>query len=230
VEYIPSSDYGASVAMFRNGDIQLAWFGGLTGVQARLAVPGAHAIVQGIEDREYYSYFIANISTGLQASDEFPLGIRNLRFTFGSPMSTSGRLMPEYFIQKYTGTSPGKFFSKPYGFSGSHNKTAEQVCSGVFDVGVLNYRVYDKMIATHKIDSTHCRVIWKTPAYADYNFTAHPDLETTYGSGFTERLKQALLQMNDKLLAGFNRTSLIEAKDEEFDAILQIAKQLNLAR
>lgn len=231
VEYIPSSDYGASVAMFQNGDIQLAWFGGLTGVQARLAVPGAHALVQGIEDRAYYSYFIANVSTGLQPSDSFPQGIQDLRFTFGSPMSTSGRLMPEYFIQEHTGKSPDEFFSKPYGFSGSHNKTAEQVCSGVFDVGVLNYRVYDRMIAEHKIDASQCRVIWRTPPYADYNFTAHPVLEETYGPGFTDRLKQALLQMTEaSLLAGFNRTRLIEAKDEEFDAILEIARKLNLAR
>ena len=39
VRYVPARDYQASVEMFRNGDVQLAWFGGLTGVQARAAVP-----------------------------------------------------------------------------------------------------------------------------------------------------------------------------------------------
>ena len=37
VRYRPASDYGASVEMFKNGDIHLAWFGGLTGCQARAA-------------------------------------------------------------------------------------------------------------------------------------------------------------------------------------------------
>ncbi len=41
VEYLPVRDYQASVELFRNGDVLLAWFGGLTGVQARQTVPGA---------------------------------------------------------------------------------------------------------------------------------------------------------------------------------------------
>ena len=36
VEYVPAADYQASVGMFKNGDVQLAWFGGLTGVRARV--------------------------------------------------------------------------------------------------------------------------------------------------------------------------------------------------
>lgn len=231
VQYVPSSDYGASVEMFKNGDIHLAWFGGLTGVQARQAVPGAHAIVQGIEDPNYYSYFIAHESTGLQRADAFPTEISRYKFTFGSTMSTSGRLMPEYFIRENTGKSPDEFFEHEYGFSGSHNKTAEQVQSGAYQVGVLNYKVYENMVYEGKIDPDVCRVIWKTPTYADYNFTAHPDLETMFGAGFTDSLQAALIALQDeKLLAAFKRSGLIAAEDHEFDAILDVARRLNLAR
>ena len=48
-------------------------------------------IAQGEADPRYYSYFIAHESTGLQRSDEFPLAIKDLTFTFGSESSTSGR-------------------------------------------------------------------------------------------------------------------------------------------
>ena len=123
VEYVPARDYQASVEMFRNGDVHLAWFGGLTGVQARAAVPGARAIAQGKADPEFYSYIIANASTGLEKSDDFPMGIRDLTFTFGSESSTSGRLMPEHFIRTLGGAAPAEFFSQPFGFSGSHDKT-----------------------------------------------------------------------------------------------------------
>src|ERR1041385_4408545 len=50
VEYVPSADYNASVDGFKNGDLQLCWFGGFTGVQARAAVEGARAIACGPRD------------------------------------------------------------------------------------------------------------------------------------------------------------------------------------
>ena len=43
VEYVPARDYQGAVEMFKNADVMLAWFGGLTGVQARQGVAGARA-------------------------------------------------------------------------------------------------------------------------------------------------------------------------------------------
>jgi phosphonate transport system substrate-binding protein len=231
VEYVPSADYAASVEMFKNGDIHLAWFGGLTGVQARQAVPGAHAIVQGVEDPQYFSYFIANASTGLTRSDDFPLGIAALKFTFGSPQSTSGRLMPEHFIRENSGVAPAEFFTQEFGFSGSHDKTIELVASGTFEVGAVNYKTYDDWVAEGKVDPNVCRIIWKSPTYADYNFTAHPEIETIFGGGFTAKLQKAFLDMKDPaLLDAFRRSGFVEAKDAEFDGILAVARALDMAR
>jgi len=231
VEYVPSRDYQASVEMFRNGDIHLAWFGGLTGVQARAAVEGAHAIAQGLADPEYYSYFIAHESTGLERSDEFPAAIADLTFTFGSESSTSGRLMPEYFIKENTGKTPAEFFAKPFGFSGSHDKTAELVEAGRFQVGALSYKLYDKRVASGELDPEVCKVIWKTPFYADYNFTAHPALETVFGAGFTSKLRDVLIGIEDEeLLSALPRKKLIPARDEEFEGIAAVARQLEMIR
>src|SRR5712692_44453 len=49
VKYLPVKSYPAAVTAFTNNQVQFAWFGGLTGVQARLAVPGSQAIAQGAE-------------------------------------------------------------------------------------------------------------------------------------------------------------------------------------
>lgn len=231
VEYVPARDYQASVEMFRNGDIQLAWFGGLTGVQARAAVQGAHAIAQGEVDPQYYSYFIANRSTGLERDDDFPAAIAGLTFTFGSESSTSGRLMPEFFIHESTGKTPAEFFSRPFGFSGSHDKTCELVEAGRFQAGVVNYVVYDKRVAAGKLDPDVCRVIWKTPTFADYNFTAHPVLETQFGAGFTQKLQATLCGIEDeKLLSALPRKKLIPARDEEFAGIAAVARDLGMVR
>lgn len=231
VAYVPARDYQATVEMFRNGDVHLGWFGGLTGVQARLAVSGAHAIAQGEADPRYYSYFIAHASTGLERSEEFPAAIKDFTFTFGSESSTSGRLMPEYFIRSLGGATPSEFFSQPFGFSGSHDRTVELVTAGTFQVGAVNYKVFDRWVAEGKADPEQVKVIWKTPYYADYNFTAHPDLEALFGEGFTQRLQQALVDMTDpQLLAAFPRDGMIPAKDEEFDGILAVARELGMVR
>jgi phosphonate transport system substrate-binding protein len=231
VEYVPARDYQASVEMFRNGDILLAWFGGLTGVQARAAVPGAQAIAQGEADPKYYSYFIANAGTKLLAGEDFPAAIANHTFTFGSESSTSGRLMPEHFIKTNSGQTPADFFSQPFGFSGSHDKTCELVEAGRFEVGVVNYKVYDRRVAEGTTDPAKCRIIWRTPEFADYNFTAHPALEKIFGPGFTKTLQQVLLGIEDEaLLEALPRNKLISAENADFAGIADVAKQLGMVR
>ena len=230
VQYVHATKYSDAVDLFKNGDVQLAWFGGLTGVQARHAVEGARAIAQGAEDPEFYSYFIAHRDTGIERETSFPSAIEGRRFTFGSMGSTSGRLMPEYFIRENTGKAPREFFDS-ISFSGSHDRTAELVASGRFEVGTLNYKVYERRVREGRTDPDVVRVIWKTPLYADYNFTAHPVLDTRYGVGFTDRLQRALVEMKDPaLLSAFPRTALIAANSEDFDAIREVARQLDFIR
>lgn len=230
VEYVHATKYSDSVDLFKNGDIQLAWFGGLTGVQARHAVKGARAIAQGAEDPEFYSYFIAHKDAGIEPSSEFPRAIAGKRLTFGSMGSTSGRLMPEFFIRENTGKSPRDFLGA-ISFSGSHDRTVELVESGQFDVGVLNYQVYDRRVAEGKTDPEVVEVIWKTPAYPDYNFTAHPDLESMYAVGFTDKVQRALVAMEDAdLLSAFPRSALIPAENSDFDAIHELALKLDFIR
>lgn len=230
-EYVPARDYQASVEMFKNGDIQLAWFGGLTGVQARGAVAGARAIAQGESDPQFYSYFIAHRDTGLELSDEFPSAMAGFKFAFGSESSTSGRLMPEFFIHQHTGKTPGEFFEHPVAFSGSHDKTVKWVESGQFEAGVVNYAVYDRRVADGEADPDIVRVIWKTPHYADYNWTVHPDVDATFGVGFTDRLQHTLLSIDDpQLLTALPRQRLIAASNEDFEGIRQVAESLDMVR
>jgi len=231
VQYIPATDYTAVVEMFKGEDIQLAWFGGLTGVQARSAVPGARAIAQGAEDPEYRSYFIVHESVELERSEAFPHAIRDLSFTFGSDASTSGRLMPEFFIREQSGQGLSDFFARQPGFSGSHDKTAKMVESGAVQAGVLSYKAYDALVERGAIDPRKAKIIWETPSYPDYNFTAHPSLETTHGAGFTDKLQAALLAISEpKLLAAFPRSSLIAAKNSDFVRVEEVARQLGMVR
>jgi phosphonate transport system substrate-binding protein len=231
VQYVPATDYKASVEMFKNGDIQLAWFGGLTGVQARAAVPGSRAIAQGDTDPRFISYFVAHKDAPIQPSASFPADFGKLSFTFGPASSTSGRLMPEHFIRQHTGKSPAQFFGKEPAFSEGHDKTLELVETGKVQAGVVNFEVYDKRVADKKTDPKVVRIIWKTPQYADYNFTAHPDLNKQHGAGFIDKLQQILVAVDDpKLLSAFPRKKLIPARNEDYAQIEQVAKELGFLR
>ncbi|WP_415395995.1 putative selenate ABC transporter substrate-binding protein [Sulfurimonas sp. CS5] len=227
-KFIPIKSYSASIAAFRNKQVQLAWFGGFSGVKARQIVPNSIAIAQGVQDREFRSYIIANTKIGLKYSNNFPKEIQNKTFTFGSKGSTSGRLMPEYFIREHLGKAPSEVFSK-VGYSGNHTKTIALVQSGAYQVGAVNFKVWDSALKNGKIDTSKVKIIWKTPTFPDYQFTAHGDLDATYGEGFTKRLKETLLNLKDKeILASFDRSGFIEAKNSDFDPILSVGKKTGL--
>ena len=227
-KFIPIKSYSASIAAFRNKQVQLAWFGGFSGVKARQIVPNSIAIAQGIKDKEFRSYIIANVKTGLEYSDEFPQTIKNKTFSFGSKGSTSGRLMPEYFIREHLKKAPSKIFSK-VGYSGNHTKTIALVQSGAYQVGAVNFKVWDTAFKAGKIDTSKVKIIWKTPTFPDYQFTVHGDLDTTYGDGFTAKLKATLLNLKDKeILKSFDRSGFIEAKNSDFDPILSVGRQTGL--
>ncbi len=228
VKFVPVKSYSASIAAFRNKQVQLAWFGGLSGVKARLIVPGAIAIAQGAEDPKFHSYIIANSSTNLGFTNKVSDSIKGKTFTFGSKGSTSGRLMPEFFIREDLGKSPTEVFKK-VGFSGNHSKTIELVQSGAYEVGAVNFKVWDRELKAGNIDPKKVSVIYKTPTYFDYNFTAHGDLDKTYGKGFTQKLTNAIINLKDKtILDAFPRSGFIPAKNADFQPILDTARKIGI--
>lgn len=228
VKYLPVKSYPAAVTAFTNNQVQFAWFGGLTGVQARLAVPGSQALAQGAEDLEFKSYIIVHASTGLQRSKEFPIGIEGKTFTFGARASTSGRLFPEHFIRQALGKDPEKAFSR-VGYSGDHSRTIQLVQSGAYQVGVLNHLVWEQEVKSGKVDTKAVSVIWETPTYPDYHWVARGDIDKTLGAGFTSRLQAAILGVDDpKLLAIFDRKKFIRAKNEDYKVIEEVGKLTGL--
>ena len=228
VEYIPVKSYASAVSAFRNNQVQMAWFGGLTGVQARQLVPGSQAIAQGVEDTAFKSYFIAHESTGLEPADTLTDALRGKSFTFGSKGSTSGRLMPEFYLRDHFGQAPDDLFSR-VGFSGDHSRTIALVESGAYEVGAVNYAVWDAAVEAGTVNTDAVRVIWETPAYPDYQWTLRGDADDRYGAGFTDRVQQALLDMTDpELLAAFPRSGFIPAENADYAPIENTAVTIGI--
>jgi phosphonate transport system substrate-binding protein len=234
VAYRPVTDYTAVVRAFEVGDIHLAWMGGLTGVQARNRVRGARALAQRDIDRDFHSLFIANKAADLTPFDKVD-GVRTLAghtFTFGSQTSTSGRLMPQYFMRQ-GGLDPAAFKGRP-GFSGSHDATIEAVASGSFEAGVVNEQVWKATQAAGKVDLSGVVVLWRTPGYADYHWLARPDLDDRFGRSTTQSVTDTLLGLNvarpaDKtILDLFGATSFVTTDNANYDQIEAVAREQGL--
>jgi phosphonate transport system substrate-binding protein len=226
VEFVASPDYSSSVVKFKQGDVHIAWFGGVSGVQARQAVEGAEALVAGKEDLAFKSYFIANKSTGLTRSETFPEAIKDLKFTYGSSGSTSGCIMPTSFLMKATGKSPKEFFTQPFGFSGAHDLTAEKVNSGEFQAGALNFSTFDKLKEAGKADN--CVILWETPPYADYNLTAHPALKEAFGDDIFVKIQDALLNCKDPaVLKALDRAEFVKVTNSTFDGLAEVMEKVS---
>ena len=181
VRYVPVTDYAAAVSAFAAGDLDLVWFGGLTGVQARLQAPGATAIAQRDIDAEFHSVFIAHADSEIEPFDDLE-GLRALAgrtFTFGSESSTSGRLMPQHFMAE-AGLALTDLAGEP-GFSGSHDATIQLVEAGSYEVGALNEQVWLARMDEGEIDGDRVHEIWRTPPYFDYHWVMRGDVDTRLG-------------------------------------------------
>lgn len=228
VQYVAVKNYPAAVTAFVNDQVQLAWFGGLTGVQAKLKVPGSEALAQGIDDPNFKSYFIAHSSAGVDKSAAFPAGLAGKTFTFGSRSSTSGRLMPEFYIRENTKKTPDQFFSR-IGFSGDHSQTIALVQSGAYEAGAVSYLVWESELKAGKIDAAKVKVVWESPTYPDYHWVIRGDVDKTFGAGFKEKLRAALTGLKEPgILASFDRKAFIPAKNEDFKPIEEVGRSVGL--
>jgi phosphonate transport system substrate-binding protein len=236
VSYRPVTDYTAVVRAFEIGDVHLAWMGGLTGVQARERVPGATALAQRDIDADFRSLFVAGTGSGLRPFDQLS-GLRSLAghtLTFGSETSTSGRLMPQYFMRQ-AGLQPNQLRGKP-GFSGSHDATIELVAKGSFEVGAVNKQVWEATVAAGEVDTSKVVVLWETPGYADYHWLARPDLDKTFGAGTRAKVQNLLLGLDHRdaedarLLKLFGARSFVRTDDSAYDRIEDVARDLGLLR
>ena len=233
VEFVPSVDYAAVVTAFSQDQLQLAFFGGLTGVQARLQKPGAVAIAQREHDAAFHSKFVARVDLGLESLEDLKGQAGALSITFGSPNSTSGHLMPRYFL-KQAGIVAATDFRQEPNFSGSHDTTWQLVESGAFDLGALNEDVWDRAVRENKADTGKVKEFYITPAYYDYNWTVQGNLDQVYGEGFTDKIRQTLLDLNPEdhkeILDLFSTDRFITTSNDNYQAIEDVARELEIIK
>ena len=237
VAYVPVTDYAAAVSAFRTGSLDLVWFGGLTGVQASLQKPGAQMLAQRDIDAQFYTVFIANARSGIKPiqNQKGLVALKGKRFTFGSESSTSGRLMPQYFLAQ-AGVKLADFAGGAPGFSGSHDATIALVQSGTYDAGAVNEQVWKSNLRSGKANRSKVVQIWRTPSYPDYLWLGQPNLDQRFGKGFSAKLRQSIISWRPtdpeqkQILSLFGAQQFTTVKPGEYKKIEQVGRQIGKIR
>jgi len=226
VIFIPVTDYAAVVEALAAGKIDMAWLGGFTFVQTRIRTNGsAVPIVQREEDAKFTSKFITADPSIKTLND-----LKGKTFAFGSPSSTSGSLMPRFFMQQ-AGLNIDKDF-KNIAFSGAHDATAAFVSAGKADAGVLNASVWDKLVEQKKVDPEKVRVFATTPVFFDYNWTVRGDLDPKLIKALTDAFLKLdpNNQEHKELLTLQRATRFIPTRKENYDGIEKAAVSAGLLK
>jgi len=226
VIFIPVTDYAAVVEALAAGKIDMAWLGGFTFVQTRIRTNGsAVPIVQREEDAKFTSKFITADPSIKTLND-----LKGKTFAFGSPSSTSGSLMPRFFMQQ-AGLNIDKDF-KNIAFSGAHDATAAFVSAGKADAGVLNASVWDKLVEQKKVDPEKVRVFATTSTFFDYNWTVRGDLDPKLIKALTDAFLKLdpNNQEHKELLTLQRATRFIPTRKENYDGIEKAAVSAGLLK
>ena len=226
VEFTPVSDYAAAVEALANKQVDLAWYGGFTFVQANIRSGGkAVPLVQREEDEKFRSVFISSDPAIKTLAD-----LKGKNVSFGSQSSTSGHLMPRSYLLQ-AAIDPDKDF-KRVAYSGAHDATIAAVAAGKVDAGALNISVWEKFVADKKVDTDKVKVIYTTPPYFDYNWTVHADMPLAQ----REKLTQAFLDLNKntregkEILESQRATRFIPTKVDNYKGIEAAARSAGLLK
>lgn len=227
VVYVPVIDYGAAVSALAAGKVDFAWLGGFTHVQAKV-LAGAKPVVMRDIDREFQSVFIANTAAGIAKPEE----LRGKSFAFGAKSSTSGHLFPRHFLSTQFHIDADKDFAGAPIYSGAHDATVKMVESGKVQAGALNIEVWHRMLAGDKVDKAKVKVIWTTPPFVDYVWTARKDLPPTTVQKFANAfLSLDASKPEDKAVLDLQGAKkFVVAKPEDFLVIEQVGRSTGLLK
>lgn len=223
VKLIVPNDYGDLLDLFHKREIDLARFGGLSFIQAHQA-DGAIPVVMRDIDLRFASYFLVQgDQTATKMTD-----LRGKRLAFGARLSTSGHLMPRYFLERQAIT-PETFFSSVV-YSGAHDRTAQWVRDGEVDIGAANAIVVDQLYENGQLDPHKVRVLLKTPPYADYVWAATAQLP----QATRIRVQDAFLSLSQEIpvqaqvLQHLNAGHYLPANTDDFANLERISGKMGM--
>jgi len=224
VELTVPTNYAAVVEAIANDQVDIAYLGGFTYVQASRRA-GVVPLVQRERDRNFHSVFITQPGSGINSLTD----LKGHTFAFGDVNSTSGHLMPEYFMRQ-SNVDPD-VIAKAF-YSGGHDATALSVANNKVDAGALDETVFEKMTKEGKLDPGKVKIFYTTPPFFDYVWAARKGIDPQ----LTERFSNAFLKLSagdathKQLLDLLGATKYERADNSDYDKLRQAARDAGLMK
>lgn len=218
VELVVPTNYAAVVEAIANDNVDIAYLGGFTFVQASQRA-GVRPLVQRERDQNFHSVFITQPGSGVNTLTD----LKGHSFAFGDVNSTSGHLMPAYYMRA-SGIDAGALTKTL--FTGGHDATALAVANAKVDAGAMDELVFDSMRRSGKITSSKVKVFYTTPAFFDYVWAARKGLDQKLSDAFAAALLKldASNAESKVLLDLLNATRYVRAENASYDKLRQAAR------
>ena len=223
VELTVPTSYGAVVEAMVNDELDLAYFGGLTYVQARNrgeVTPLVTEINPRTGDVTYRSIIIVPADSDVQEVSE----LEGRDFAFGSASSTSGSLYPAITLRDAGGIDYRADLGN-FTYTGGHDATAQAVANGGVDGGGLEDRILYDLIEDGAVDGDSVRVIEESEPIEGYPWVVRDALSDE----LKEQIVQAYLDIDDLALLNLLRADGYErVEPEDYDYVEEQATELDL--
>lgn len=222
VEVSVPATYNAVVEALVSGELDMAYFGGLTYVQARQradVTPLVTEVNPYTGTTKYHSLIITPTDSDITEVED----IEGRDFAFGSVSSTSGSLYPSIMLNKagidYR-TDLGEFT-----YTGGHDTTAQAVANGRVDAGGLEDRIFYDLRDEGVIDENAVRIVAESEPIEGYPWVVRDDLSEED----KEALTNAYLDMEDPELLDLMRAEGYErVTADDYDYTEKQARALDL--
>jgi phosphonate transport system substrate-binding protein len=218
------TNYAAVVEAMVNDQVDLAHFGGFTFVQAS-ARAGARPLVQREQDQKFHSLFITQPGSNINSLKD----LAGHTFAFGDVNSTSGHLMPEYYMRD--ARVDARVIEKAL-YTGGHDATALAVANKKVDAGAMDENVFQTMMKGGKITDQQVKVFFTTPPFFDYVWAARKGLDPKIADSFAK----ALLDLDarnpqDKAILDFlSAAKYVRASDADYAKLRKAAGDAGLMK
>jgi phosphonate transport system substrate-binding protein len=224
VEITVPTNYAAVVEAIANDQVDIAYLGGFTYVQSSKR-SGVIPLVQRDQDQNFHSLFITHEASGIGSLSD----LKGHTFAFGDVNSTSGHLMPEYFMRE---AGVDEEVIKKAIYTGGHDGTALAVANKRVDAGALDETVYHKMVADGKLDPAKAKVFLTSPPFFDYIWVARkgldPKLQEAFASAFLKL--DASDPQHTPVLDVMRAKKYVRANDRDYDKLRQAASDAGLLK
>ena len=163
-----ATQYAGVIEGMRAGKVQVAWYGGKSYVEAakRADAEVFSQVINADGTKGYYSYLITNKDNPIVAQakamggDKYVVeNAKDLTFAFNDPNSTSGFLVPSFYVFAKNGVNPKQAFKRLV-FAGNHEATALAVANNQVDVATNNSEAVDRLEKTNPEAREKIEVIW----------------------------------------------------------------------